>query len=92
MFEYVSLYCDDQMVSKRGAVTGRKLLSSVISDRAVGGRILEQNAGQLGIGKVDGFGLACAQRHAERFSPRLHHGNGLGMTVLRGEEFCSFMA
>ena len=35
---------------------------------------------------------AYAQGHAERFSPRLHHGNGLGMTVLRGEELCPFMA
>ena len=65
---------------------------TVIPDIAVSGRILEQNAGQLRIGKVDGLRPSNAQCHPERFSPRLHHRNGLGMTVLRGEELCPFEA
>ena len=31
MFEYVSLYCHDQMVSKRDDVTGRKIIAAEFS-------------------------------------------------------------
>ncbi len=80
--------CDDY---KGACRVGLRNQRAVIPDIAVGGRILKQNAGQLRVGKIDGLSPPDAQGHAEWFSACLHHGNGLGMTVLRGEELCPFV-
>ncbi len=57
-----------------------------VVERAVGRRILEQEAeaGVAGEGPV--FRPADAEDDAEGFGPRLHHGDGLGMAMSRNEK------